>query len=68
MNPIMVAKRLSEQMFSSNLIERNLSINPYFIILAYDAKNISSSTTIKHELVFEERSHDFDFMVRSMVL
>jgi hypothetical protein len=35
-----------------------LSINPYFIILACDAKSVSSSTTIKHELVFEECSHD----------
>jgi hypothetical protein len=37
MNPIMVAKRISEEMFSSNLIERNLSINPYLIIQACDA-------------------------------
>jgi hypothetical protein len=45
-----------------------LSIDPYFIILACNAMSGSSSTTIKHELVFEERSHDLDFMVRSTVL
>jgi hypothetical protein len=63
MNPIMVATRPFKQMFASNSIERNLSIDPYFIILACDAKSVSNSTTIKHELVFEERSHDLDFMV-----
>jgi hypothetical protein len=50
-------------MFASNSIERNLSIDPYFIILACDAKSVSNSTTNKHELVFEERSHDSDFVV-----
>jgi hypothetical protein len=50
-------------MFSSNSIERNFSIDPYFIILACDAKSVSSSTIIKHELVFEELSHDSDLMV-----
>jgi hypothetical protein len=45
-----------------------LSIDPYFITMACDAKSASSSTTIKNELVFEERSHHLDFMVRSMVL
>jgi hypothetical protein len=58
MNPIMVTVWLFKQMFASNSIERNLSINPYFIILACDAKSVSSLTTIKHELVFEECSHD----------
>jgi hypothetical protein len=58
MNPIMVAV-----MFSYNSIERNLCINPYFITLASDAKSASSSTTIKYELVFEELSHDSNFMV-----
>jgi hypothetical protein len=43
----------------------NLSINPYFIILACNAKSTSSSTTIKHELVFEEHSHYSDFVVWS---
>jgi hypothetical protein len=52
-----------KQMFSSKLIEKNLSIDPYFIIVACDAKSDSSSTIIKHELVFEEHSHDSDFMV-----
>jgi hypothetical protein len=54
---------LLKEMFSSNSIERNSSINPYFRILACDAKSVSSSTTIKYELVFEERSHDSDFVV-----
>jgi hypothetical protein len=63
MNPIMVAVQTFKQMFASNSIERNLSIDPYFIILACDAKSVSSSTTIKNELVFEECSHDLDFMV-----
>jgi hypothetical protein len=36
--------------------------------MACDAKSALSSTTIKHELVFEERSHDLDFMVQSIVL
>jgi hypothetical protein len=58
---------LLKQMFSSNSVERNLSINPYFIILACDAKSASSLTTIKHELVFKECSHDSDFMVWSTV-
>jgi hypothetical protein len=68
MNPIMVVVQPFKKMFASNSIEKNLSINSYFIILCCDAKSVSSSTTIKHELVFEERSHDLDFMVRSMVL
>jgi hypothetical protein len=55
------------KMFSSNSIERNLSIDAYFIILACDAESASSSTTIKHELVFEECSHDSDFVVWSTV-
>jgi hypothetical protein len=58
MNPIMVAVQLLRRCF-----ERNLSINPYFIILACDAKNASSSTTIKYELVFEEHSQNSDFTV-----
>jgi hypothetical protein len=63
MNSIMVVIRPSKQMFASKSIERNLYINPYFIILSCDSKSASSSTTIKHELVFEERSHNFDFVV-----
>jgi hypothetical protein len=50
-------------MFAANSIERNFSIDPYFIILACDAKSISSSTIIKHELVFEGRSHELDIGV-----
>jgi hypothetical protein len=45
-----------------------LSINSFSIILTCDAKSTSSSTTIKYELVFEERSHNSDFMVQSTVL
>jgi hypothetical protein len=41
-NPIMVAVWLFKQMFSSNLIERNLSKYSYFIILTCDAKSASS--------------------------
>jgi hypothetical protein len=56
-----------KQMFSSNSIERNFSIDPYFIILACDAKSASSLTIMKHGLVFKECSPDSDFMVWSTV-
>jgi hypothetical protein len=63
MNHIMVAIQLLSRCSLPTQLKKNLSINPYFIILACDAKSASSSITIKHELVFEERSHDSDFVV-----
>jgi hypothetical protein len=68
MNPIMVVVWLFKQMFSSNIIEKNLSKYSYFIILTCDAKSASRSTTIRYELVFKKRSRNLDFMVQSTML
>jgi hypothetical protein len=59
MNPIMVVVWLFKQMFSSNSIKRNLSINSYFIIPTCDAKSASILTSMKYALVFEECSRFF---------
>jgi hypothetical protein len=63
MNPIMVVVRPLSRCSLPTQLKETLSINPYFIILACNAKSASSSTTIKHEFVSEECSHDPDFMV-----